>query len=74
MESVCRQIDTLGVGMELEFEPTLLAAREGSAAFRERFRNYLRYAREKGDLRHAILRLLPRHERLLRPGHLDRRR
>ncbi len=48
MESVCRQIDTLGVGMELEFEPTLLAAREGSAAFRERFRNYLRYAREKG--------------------------
>lgn len=48
MESVCMQIDTLGVGMELEFEPTLLAAREGSDAFRERFRAYMRYAREKG--------------------------
>lgn len=48
MESVCNQIDTLGVGMEFEFEPTLLAARDGSDAFRERFRAYLRYAREKG--------------------------
>lgn len=48
MASVCQQIDTLGVGMELEFEPTLLAAREGSEPFRERFRGYLRAARERG--------------------------
>ena len=28
MDEVCRQIDSLGIGMEIEFEPTLLNARE----------------------------------------------
>ena len=48
MDTVCDQIDRLGVGMELEFEPTLLNAREGSEAFRARFRDYIKYARQRG--------------------------
>ena len=48
MDDVFRRIGELGVGLELEFEPTLLAGREGSEAFRERFRAYMRHAKETG--------------------------
>lgn len=48
MDDVCAQIDRLGVGMELEFEPTLLDGREGSGAFRARFREYMEYAKKRG--------------------------
>ena len=41
MDEVCRQIDSLGIGMEIEFEPTLLDAREGSGTFRARLRDYM---------------------------------
>ena len=47
MDEVCRQIDSLGIGMEIEFEPTLLDAREGSGTFRARLRDYIDYAKRR---------------------------
>ena len=47
MDEVCRQIDSLGIGMEIEFEPTLLNAREGSGTFRKRLRDYIDYAKRR---------------------------
>lgn len=47
MNDVCDQIDSLGIGMEIEFEPTLLNAREGSGTFRKRLRDYIDYAKRR---------------------------
>ena len=38
---------SLGIGMEIEFEPTLLNAREGSGTFRKRLRDYIDYAKRR---------------------------
>lgn len=48
MEEVCGQINRLGIGMEFEFEPTLLNGRPDSEAFRARFREYMSAARQYG--------------------------
>lgn len=45
MEKIFDQIAQYDMAMELEFEPTLLHAREGSEAFRKRFRSYMEYAK-----------------------------
>lgn len=47
-EDVCAEIARYGVGMELEFELTLLRERSGSEAFRARFREYMDAARRCG--------------------------
>ena len=47
-EDVCGEIARYGVGMELEFEPTLLHGRPDSEAFRTRFRAYMEAARRYG--------------------------
>ena len=48
MDAVCGQMNQFGIGIELEFEPTLLEARIGSEAFRERFREYMTAAKQYG--------------------------
>ena len=47
MEKIFDQIAQYDMAMELEFEPTLLHAREGSEAFRKRFRSYMEYAKKR---------------------------
>lgn len=47
MKKICDEIAQYDMAMELEFEPTLLHAREGSDAFRERFRAYMEYAKAR---------------------------
>lgn len=48
MNAVCDEINALGVGMEFEFDEALLNAAEGSDAYRERFREYMEYAKKRG--------------------------
>ena len=46
--AACRRILEFGTSIEFEFESSILNAREGSGAYRERFRDYMRGARRYG--------------------------
>lgn len=48
VDEACRRIVQFGSSIEFEFESSILNAREGSDIYRERFRDYMRGARQYG--------------------------